>query len=357
MSTTYFTTLVNAGPGAQLLHQAGDPPCLIYNASELVDVYLSDSQSFTPGNADTNILRPLGTICPTGETDTWAMTLTGQSATVEISPAIATTPAPSDIANQIALAGITSQAPIYIEKIGTFAANTAWGPFTIPMSYSGRYLLYVTPDSSGDIFATDIQIEQLDSQGNPVFIEEFTVFNYFDFGSVIPILIQGNVLGASLKISGLTAASSWINGVTGASGLVASTATLNLAEIPIPLSASDPKIIGPYSGFGAPPTAYTDNATTFLGMMGPFAGRGNLILGANSGSGPGYIRLETFSVTGGTSPGSQVRIALPTNSSNTQSETSINDIAIPPYAVALSIVLTTATAATVGISILPYTYV
>jgi hypothetical protein len=99
--TEYETRLIESGPGGQLVHQARSAPCLLYNASETNNIYLCDSYSFTPGNADTNILRPLGTLVPSGETDTWAMTLPGQTATLEISPATQSTPAPSDIAQQI----------------------------------------------------------------------------------------------------------------------------------------------------------------------------------------------------------------------------------------------------------------
>src|SRR6266568_3616168 len=101
----HLNILVQPGSRATPIHSAGDALCTIKNTSLTDNVYLSTDVSININGTRFTTLRPLGTITLTGEVNTNAVTLTNP-VNVELMPAINSTPAPSDIAAQIALQGV-----------------------------------------------------------------------------------------------------------------------------------------------------------------------------------------------------------------------------------------------------------
>lgn len=98
--------LVEGGPFGTLLVSKGAPVVVIFNTSLTDNVYLSANKSVNLNGTQFTTLRPLGTYTVSGMSDVYGVTDTGKSVTVEISPATSTTPAPSDIAAQIATSGL-----------------------------------------------------------------------------------------------------------------------------------------------------------------------------------------------------------------------------------------------------------
>lgn len=309
-----------------------------------------DEGSLFPSNPDCFIIGPLNPATVSGAQDYWAIALSGTPQVQYMPNVTFWAPSPIQAAEQtLTIKGSPSQ---FIWNFGTITPGTAWGPVSNNMQTSGRYLLYLFPTSSSQ-FATDITITHFDSFTNTILTEEFTVTNAGSQPNT-GLLIQGNVLGAGITISGLAASAAWVSAVTGTAGGGSFTARLSL--IPLPMAPSEPKIIGIYDGFGEGPTAFTGPGFTQIGTLTPIAGRANLKLESGSGCGPGYLRTQYFTVVGGTSPFIEERVALPTNASNTQSETTIADIAILPFVGVVGIDLTTATGGTIAISIQLYAF-
>jgi hypothetical protein len=160
----YATIQVVSGPNAtQLLGPDGE--CLIINTDEINNVYLSNVESFNPGvSTNSIILRPLGTICVKGET--WAMTLPGISVSIELAPATNWSPAPIDIATQIALSGVSllSNPSIIINQTIVVPANgvTTLGPFAInQIGYNVGFVLTVNSGGSGLILVENKWTDQI----------------------------------------------------------------------------------------------------------------------------------------------------------------------------------------------------
>jgi hypothetical protein len=234
------TVQVNSRP--QRVVAQGDPDTLLLNLDPGVTIYLTDSRGDLASNLGGNIpLQPLGTVVINGDDgDTWAVTSVGQVANLASAPNTKTlTVSPASIAQQIALSGLSSAAPQFLSTLGTFATGAAWGPFTIPLTNGGGYMLAVL--ASGVNGGTDITIDHLDINNNIVY-EEF-------FGAVTsettqpgPTIIRGNVQGVSLRIKGQVCPTTFFTAISG-SAFAASSVTVTAYSLPFALANDTPKMM------------------------------------------------------------------------------------------------------------------
>jgi len=203
--------LVTVRPGAATpVIYAADGPALLRNRDPAVTVYLGD-EGMSPGDTTTHILDPLGTLSVTGDRDWWGITAAA-SAIVQSTPAaVDSNVSPSQIAAQIALAGISSPVPSLLQAQQTIAPNTSFGPINVAFPNGGSYLI-VLNTTGGNAQIADIGIAHMDGQGNQVYFEEFNV-GVGTVGNGSPVIIRGNLQAPNLSITGLTCTLPFLNGL------------------------------------------------------------------------------------------------------------------------------------------------
>jgi hypothetical protein len=129
----------------------------------------------------------------------------------------------------------------------TGLAPGTWGPFSIPVSSGGSYLLALSAVTSGEAGFTDVTIKHLDTAGNTVYVD---FFGAVQVGGILlltpnlmgPVMIRGNIYGSELSISGQVATSSWIDTVFGVTGETASDVSFNAYVSPLTLSEPEPRV-------------------------------------------------------------------------------------------------------------------
>lgn len=138
--------------------------------------------------------------------------------------------------------------PVTVLAAQFFALNPGtWGPSAVPTSSGGSYLMTLYGVTGGNAGFADIKIDHLDSAGNLIHSDQFSAVpvggSSIPSNSVMPqtTIIRGNIYGASLRISGVTAASAWIAGVFGGS-TVASGFNINVYVLPGSLTDPEPRM-------------------------------------------------------------------------------------------------------------------
>lgn len=106
-----------------------------------------------------------------------------------------------------------------ITVLGTSTVLAAGSTTALPLQAYGPfaegYLIEVIPQHPGtDIFAVDLVITHQDASGNNLCVEQVTLSNFQNVGNNTSV-VRGRLLGTSLQVTAMVAASAWINGVTG----------------------------------------------------------------------------------------------------------------------------------------------
>lgn len=136
--------------------------------------------------------------------------------------------------------------PVLLEDMGSFGVGSfSVGPFIV--TGGGAYAISVINATSSDFTATDITVKHFDVAENLVATDFFGAVLAGNTLTGIPFLngptvVRGNIYGASMTISGDVAAATWLNTITGLSGLTASPAKLRLYIFPNSLADPEPRI-------------------------------------------------------------------------------------------------------------------
>lgn len=242
---------VNAlNPGTVLVSK-GDGATLIINMDFTTTLWLSRNVSVIAARPQDSIpLAPQASITVDGTDDVFGIT-TGPTISVSLIPGgFNYSPSPAQVATQIALSGINSAAPKFLQTLGTFAVGATWGPINVAMPSGGAYM--ITVGAAASTAGTDVTVDHLDATGNVVYEEFFgAVSNIFFGGAIAPTIIRGNVQGVTLRIKGQVCSAAFFSTASGIIG--GQSVTLNVYSLPFALANDIPKIIT--AGFGSGVTA------------------------------------------------------------------------------------------------------
>lgn len=240
--TSKYTVLVNSRP--QPVINDGDPDTLLLNLDPVDTIYLVDERGMDATQAQAVPLEPLASAVVSGEGgSTWAVTPVGTTATIAIAPFFkGLTVSPAVIAEQIFASGINSPVPTLVKAQQSFASNAAFGPFSIPLTTGGSYLISLNTTGSNSQIS-DITIDHLDINGTALYTEVFTV-GVGGVGNFSPVIIRGNIQGTTLRISGTTCNIAFINGL----GLITGPFTIGpllmtVYTTPLAVAETRPKMV------------------------------------------------------------------------------------------------------------------
>jgi len=201
----------------------------------------------------------------------------------------------------------------------------AWGSYTVPCSSGGAYLISLIGNAGIHLNAawTDVQVEQYDIAGNLIGIDFFGGIPAGGcyIGDMIcdgPVLIRGNIYGASLQISGTMGTPGALSSLFTNSSTETSTLGFNVYILPNGFADPDPKVycnaFGPYSTDNNYPSlilaaqynlSLTDGKSSDAILVGPYSGAAVLTLTqAGVTTTPSNLRciIYGYSVANGSTP-------------------------------------------------------
>ena len=198
--------------------------------------------------------------------------------TVEIegTPNVNITNATVNIGGQVA----TTKDITELQATSYISAGATGGPFTQVMpSAAEGYLLELVPQHLGtEIYAADVEIVHVDSIGTSIAVETVTVSNLQNLGNQCCV-IRGRLLGASIQVTVVNAASAWINAVSGGAGLVADGAILKIFSLStyVPGTGKRVPVIQESDGLLLPssnqvPIAAANDSTEIIGVIPDYTG-------------------------------------------------------------------------------------
>lgn len=152
-------------------------------------------------------------------------------------------------------ATVAAGVPRLIKNVVT-AATGSWGPVTVPVPAGGSYLLAVRAAVPANVLMTDITVQHLDVAGNEVYRDSYGAVMAGTGASAVlslpgPTICRGNIYGSTLKVSGMVAASAFINTVLATAGLTASAATIDCYALPVTVADIEPKLCNGSGDLGA----------------------------------------------------------------------------------------------------------
>jgi hypothetical protein len=209
----------------------------------------------------------------------------------------------------------------------TGLAPGTWGPYTIPVSSGGSYMLSLSAVTADEIGFTDVTVQHLDVNGAVVYTDFFGAImvgggTTQETNLTGPTLIRGNIWGPTLKISGQVAASAFLNSVLSSSGFVATDISFNIYVFPLGLSDPEPKVsCGNATLLGGLITApggllasynsatLTEGTNSAAAALIPYAGPASITFSFGGGVTPANceIAINQFRVVDGT--GIEARLA------------------------------------------------
>lgn len=298
--------------GRQVVY-GGQGPVLLSNRDPLTPVYLGD-EGTDPGDTTVHILDPLGTVSLDGAADVWAITAAGSAAAiVQATPGgISTQASPAEIALQIQLAGIGSPIPAVVAApVQVATVGNPFGPISYTFPIGGAYQLVMQANNPNSACMVDLVINHLDTLGNVVYTEDYTV-GLGALGNFSQVIVRGNLEGKTLQISGQLATGAQINAYNFIGGPYVGTGlVMGVYSLGQSLSPPTPKIIpsNTTAGILGAFQATSLGAGLSSGLLPLFSYMGTVkwdVFTAVAGN--GRASLQFFKVATGTAPQSVFRI-------------------------------------------------
>lgn len=335
-------------------------PFTVVNSSETETVYLGDNPSIQSTDA-TNLapLGPLNAVPFDGLSPVYAISASGQIATLWVFGAGATnwSPSPIQSAEQILIAGISfTQPATLVAQGGNFGAGS-WilnggNPIVFPSGSS--YQIIIESATNVDVFITDVTVNHFDVTGEFIDSESFTVSNWPNNNNQ-KVMIRGLLRGAQIQVVGTSANATYINTVTGTTGNTVANLLISVYGLAYPLPSSMPKVTYSQNGgviFGSDSVAVGASTTVNAGTLSAYTGPAVVNVVADTAVFAPIARIQSFTVASGTSALYEVRLPVVTGSAGATAAIENVAIALDNFFHELFMTNTTATAGTAQVNVI-----
>jgi hypothetical protein len=330
MPTTTYQIRGGASVAATQVIEAGDGQTLVWNQSQTVTIFIGDVNTIQLTDTSGIVaIGPNGAVTFDGNTDKFVITgstspvpvatilggadvsgnvnafVTGTVNVTSISGTVSVTGSSVTVSGEVS----TAENITYVGTTPVIAAGTTSAVYDFPMpTYGEGYLLEVIPQHPGsDIFACDVLIQHVDANGVTIAFETVTVSNFQNLGNDASV-IRGRMLGTQINVQVVTAASSWLNGVTGGSGITADSVAVHVFALPTYVTGTGKRVPVIQASDGLL-LANSDTVTlsasagtaTFVGVLPDYTGPVVLSVQTELGGGTTFSgRINCYTVSNGT---------------------------------------------------------
>lgn len=221
---------------------AGTESFNVYNGDTTNVLLVSQQQ--TPQQSSSIPVQPLTNATITGRGAWYASAQSGKVSSVTVSSSAQLSPSPAQIAAQIALSGVSSAVPALIAApVLVAGVGATFGPTIYSFPFGAAYMLVCNANTPTNACWADIRIQHLDTSGNVVYEEDYSV-GIGSLGNFSPVIIRGNLEGNRLQISGTVATGAQINALPFGNGPFTGTGLiLGVYSLAQAITPATPKII------------------------------------------------------------------------------------------------------------------